>query len=171
MNAPIDPSQPDAPASRPRRVLEFYREDTPGMVRALVIASALITLGGLCTLLGALSYRLGVPMGYQRAVGIVGALMLGTGLVRGFVVFPSVLWRERSLSIEREGIRFTWHDREPEFYTWSDVVAFEGTKGALLLRLDDGSVRAYSGRFGGKEFPELAKSLESCRRKAQFALL
>ena len=76
--------------------------------------------------------------------------------------------RSRSKS---EGVRFTWHDQEPEFYPWSEVIVFEGTAVALLLRFTDGSVRAYSGRFGGKEFTELAKSLESCRRKAQFSLL
>lgn len=171
MAASIEPSSTSSAQQRARRVLEFYREDTPGMGRALVLAAALISIGGLLTLLGALSRQIGVPLSYKPAMGIVGAVLLGIGLIRGFVVFPSVLWRERSLSIEREGVRFTWHDREPEFYAWSEVNVFEGTSGALLLRFTDGSVRAYSGRFGGKEFTELAKCLESCRRKAQFSLL
>lgn len=169
MATAIDPSTPAD--RRARRVLEFYREDTPGMARALVLAATLISIGGLLTLLGALSRQIGVPVSWKPVMGIVGAIVLAVGLVRGFVVFPSVLWRERSLSIEKEGVRFTWHDREPEFYTWSEVHIFEGTAGALLLRFSDGSVRVYSGKFGGKEFPELAKTLESCRRKAQFSLL
>lgn len=170
MAASADPSITPVP-DRKRSVLEFYREDTPGMARALVIAATLISVGGLCTLMGALSRQLGVPVAYKPVIGILGAIILFAGLIRGFVVFPSVLWRERSLAVEREGVRFTWHDQEPEFYTWSEVNVFEGTAGALLLRFADGSVRAYSGRFGGKEFTELAKCLESCRRKAQFSLL
>ena len=166
---PPAPSPADDGARR--RVLEFYREDTPGMARALILAAALISIGGLLTLLGALSRQIGVPPAVKTAMGIAGSMLLAIGLVRGFIVFPSVLWRERSLSIEKEGVRFTWHDREPEFYAWSEVNVFEGTTGALLLRFTDGSVRAYSGRFGGKEFTDLAKSLESCRRKAQFSLL
>ncbi len=170
MEASADPSISDAPAGKPS-VLEFYREDTPGMARALVIAAAMISVGGLCTLMGALSQRLGVPAACKPILGTIGALILFVGLIRGFVLFPSVLWRERTLAVEREGVRFTWHDQDPEFYTWGEVNVFEGTAGALLLRFTDGSVRAYSGRFGGKEFTELARCLESCRRKAQFALL
>lgn len=166
VSEPRDPSE-----RRARRVLEFYREDTPGMARALAIAATLISCGGLLTLLGALSRQIGVPLGWKPIMAIAGSLLLAIGLIRGFIVFPSVLWRERSLSIEKEGVRFTWHDRDPEFYDWSEVQIFEGTPGALLLRFTDGSVRAYSGKFGGKEFPELAKTLESCRRKAQFSLL
>lgn len=170
MPASADPSLEPARA-RKQSVLEFYREDTPGMARALVLAATLITVGGLCTLLGAFSQHLGVPSAYKSPIGMLGALILLIGVVRGFVLFPSMLWRERSLAVEREGVRFTWHDQEPEFYPWSEVNVFEGTTGALLLRFADGSVRAYSGRFGGKTFTELAKSLESCRRKAQFSLL
>lgn len=170
MAVPAEPTLAATPARKPC-VLEFYREDTPGMVRALVFAGALISVGALCTLLGALSHQMGISKAYESVIGLFGAALLLIGLIRGFIVFPRVLWQERSLAVEREGVRFTWHDQEPEFYTWSEVNVFEGTPGALLLRFADGSVRAYSGRFGGKDFVDLAKSLESCRRKAQFSLL
>ncbi len=170
MAASAEPPIADTPA-RKQSVLEFYREDTPGMARALILATTLSSIGGLYTLMGALSLRLGVPISYKPVLGVIGAVILFAGLIRGFVVFPSMLWRERSLAVEREGVRFTWRDQPAEFYTWGEVNVFEGTTGALLLRFADGSVRAYSRRFGGKEFTELAKSLESCRRKAQFSLL
>lgn len=159
-----------SPSPKPR-VLAFFREDTPGMARALLVAGLLISIGGFCTLLGGLERQLGLPVESKVSLGVCGTVLLIIGLLRGFVVFPRVLWRECSLSVEREGLRFTWHEREPEFYPWEQITRCEGTADALVLHLQDTSPRHIACSFGGKSFDELAKLIEACRRKAQFALL
>lgn len=158
-----------APAEK-RRVLLFFREDTPHMGRALAISAVLIASGGLCTLLGALArFSNGPP---KLVLGVLGPVLLLCGLIRGFVLFPSVLWRERSLSVEREGLRFTQSEQEAEFLPWASIARIEGRPDELLVHFEeDDEPRRVLRSFGGKSFVELAQLLEACRRKAQFSIL
>ncbi|MEO8874514.1 MAG: hypothetical protein ABI461_02915 [Polyangiaceae bacterium] len=136
-------------------------------LRILVPAAIFVFFGAPAVCVGAATRG---QNGDRLLIGVVGAIILISGLLLGFLGMARLVGEDEYIAIAADGVVLKMKSGET-FHAWSTIAAIKSETSALLFQMDDDaqSIRL-DGKFGGLTSNDLAARLEDWRRKAGWNL-